>query len=495
MMDAEILYLHAFPHGPPPPGSPAPATYPVMPVGIVALANLLRAEGHRIAGVNLPAARAAGAERSLEERLAGSPARLVLIDLHWYEHAAGVVDLAAEVRRLRPETRIVLGGLTATHFAREILALCPAVDAIVLGDAEEPVRALARAVLASEPWPPASVPNVAFRTRDGSIGETARTYRTSPEIIAGQDYVDLDFLAERDAYRRMVYSFPRRGLAPRGTGRSGQWLANGRGCAYRCSFCGGGRDAHREISGLTGLLVRPPESVAADVGRLVGQGVHQVALSLDPDMLGRAHCRAFLDALARRDARPGLYIESYQLPSETLLDGVSRIAHPDDTEFAITPLSGNEATRKRNGKFYSSDDLLRALDALARRDLSVSIFFSLNLPGEDDRTIQETVALAERILSAFPVERLRLIDIAHTLDPASPMLRAPSVFGIERVTLRSFADYVAYGRRLGAAGPAVLDEASRGFVIPGRNLPEMAAAWDALAARHPGVVVPVPRVG
>ena len=91
-------------------------------------------------------------------------------------------------------------------------------------------------------------------------------------------------------------------------------------------------------------------------------------------------------------------------------------------------------------------------------------------------------------------ERVRAINIAHTLDPASPMVSDPDAFGIERITLRSFQDYLDYGRRIAEQGPDVLDEARRGFVIAGRDLRSMGARWDALADRHPGVLERVPRL-
>ena len=85
-----------------------------------------------------------------------------MIDLHWAEHALGVLDAAARVRAAWSGARIVVGGLTATRFAAELLQISPEVDGVVVGDAEGPIAALASAIEEGCPWPPAT-PNL--RTR------------------------------------------------------------------------------------------------------------------------------------------------------------------------------------------------------------------------------------------------------------------------------------------------------------------------------------------
>jgi hypothetical protein len=485
---ADVIYVHPHPYGD---GvGVGPATYPVLPVGLVGLINLLRADGFSVAGVNLPVTRGADPGFDLERWLeAHASASLLLIDLHWYEHALGALEVARRAKAALPHVLVVLGGLTATHFAPAILAAAPEVDAVVAGDAEEPVRLLAHA--AREGRPPHDLPNVWVRGGSEPVPPQAR-YRTPPETIEAQDSVDLSWLLHADVYRRLSYSFPRRGM-PMPVGRRAQWLGTGRGCAFLCSYCGGGRAAHEELGGLRGLLKRSPEAIALDAQRLASLGVDQIAPSLDPDMFGRRHLEALVGRLARVSPRPGYYVESYQLPSRALLDGLAKVADLAHTELALTPLSGDLSVRRLNGKLYDDEALLDTLRALAARDLSVFLFFSLNLPGEDDRTLAATVDLVERCIDLVGPERLRAINIGHTLDPVSPMLRDPATFGIDEITLRSFADYLDYGRRQGSGRPWSFEEAPRGFVVRGRDLAAMAARWDGLAARHPGVVVPVPR--
>jgi len=486
----EVIVIH--PSAAPPAQGPGAtgfrATYPVMPAGLVAHANRLLAAGFTVRGINV----------AVEQMLApdfraatwmeaqGAPA-LLLIDLHWYEHAAAVVELVACARRVWPDTLIAVGGLTATRFAHELLRLCPAIDVVVRGDAEESVLGLASCATARPESRLDQVPNVTVRDTHGSPVDGCRGSSTSCTLLDESNGVDLGFLDNALAYERMVYSYPPQ--SPWG-GR-GRWLINGRGCAFDCSYCGGGRSAHEALTGLRKVIRRTPDAIASDIGRLLGRGIDQVSLTLDPDMLGRAHRTAFFDALHRRALRPGLYVESFQLPSEALLDSLALGSDLDHTEVAITPLSGSESVRRHHGKRFSNEALLHSAAELVSRGLSLFAFFSLNLPGEDHDTMAETTDLARRLLALGPEDQVRVINICHTLDPVSLMGATPERFAVQRITLRSLQDYVEYCR---GPRPWRFVEGERGFTVPGRDLQTMVASWNVLSESYPGRAIAVPTV-
>ena len=232
----------------------------------------------------------------------------------------------------------------------------------------------------------------------------------------------------------------------------------------------------------------PSDSMSpGDVARLSGLNVNQIALTLDPDMLGSAHRDAFFAALR---GRPGLYVESFQLPSASLLDGISAAADLEHTELALTPLSGSRAVRRRNGKHYDDDALISRLQAAWARDISTFIFFSLNLPGEDDQTLGETLSLTRRLLDLAPPGRLRIANICHTLDPGSPMTEGEGDFG-GTLQFRALADWVEHGCQ---PRPWRFVEGERGFSMPGRDLGGMVQRWDALCQGAGGLLIPVPPV-
>ena len=72
--------------------------YPLIPVGVVGMVNLLRAKGWQVQGLNFPLEIMLNTGFNFDQWLAAieSP-RLVMIDLHWYEHSFGAIDIARHV--------------------------------------------------------------------------------------------------------------------------------------------------------------------------------------------------------------------------------------------------------------------------------------------------------------------------------------------------------------------------------------------------------------
>jgi hypothetical protein len=481
----DLLYLHPFPFGTAQARGLAPPDlplFPVMPVGVAGLCSGLSAAGHRVAGLNLPVARMMDPGFTVERWLAERPpVELVLMDLHWHEHSLGAVELASAVRELWPDAWIVLGGLTASAFATELLALCPAVDGVIHGDAELPLLRLCEGLASGGAWPPAGVPNLVSRGRAAPPRWVA-----SPGDLDAVDAVDLGFLAHAEAYRRLLHSHPRRpGREPQ-VGARGHWLPNGRGCAWDCASCGGSRSAHRALAGRRGVTWRSPMGVVRDLSRLRELGVEQVALGLDPDLAGAGHrdtCLAGARGL-------GLYLESFQLPSTALLDGVAEHCELDHSEIAISALSGDPALRRRHGKDFDDSALLASVDDLIARGISGAVFFSIGLPGEDEAAFEASLGLARRIGDRDRQGLLRVMALPQALDPLAPMAVSPASWGFEPTDAGDLAARLARGRALAEGRIQPLDPEALGYRVPGCDPRARTARWNALATEAPGVIIP-----
>lgn len=472
------------------------APYLFIPVGVVGLVNLLRTQGWAVEGLNLPLELMLKPTFDLRGWLAAqSPAKLVMIDLHWYEHSFGALDAAQAVKTVWPGAPVVIGGLTASHFAEEILANFPAVDYIIRGDAEQPLLKLADAVCAhaGDPASLARVPNLLYRHR-GTIRQTPRTFFARRDDLDPLDFVTLDWLYHAENYAALQYSGI--GLIRLHDAKlTSHWLCIGRGCVFNCIYCGGGKDSHAELAGRNGYIMRSPERVADEVARLASQGRQQVALSLDPATFGPGWWRAFFARLRAQRTRIGIYNEFFQLPPHEFIDELGRTADLQHTEVAISPLSGNEAVRRRNGKFYSNERFLAMLDTLKTYSIPIFVYFSLNLPGETLQTFKETIALAEQIGKRYPPHLLRMLNPCHTLDPVSPMSRQPDAFGMA-VHYRTFQDYYSYCKGTGWQPRYVTRGEHRGFEMegrPARMVEQMAQIWDLFAKAQRFRCFPVPR--
>ncbi len=492
-MAGEILYIH--------PSKIAVATkdysqigvaspYALMPVGVIGLVNLLRGAGFDVQGLNYPIEVIIDRSFDLKNWLrARSDARLILIDLHWYEHTFGAFDVASLCKATLPQAYIAMGGLTASIYAKELLRHFREVDYVIQGDAEEPLLALARLVCRGE-GDLANIPNLGYRDHR-AVRLNKRTYCATADDLDRLDFVDLSFLSHERDYAEMQYA----SSEWESSDRRGHWLCNGRGCFYNCAFCGGGANVHRSIAGRQGIIARSPEVVVHDMERLAERGVQQISPTLDPAIMGEAYWRALFSRMREHRVRMGLNIEHFQLPSMEFFTAFLESADLDHSELVFSPLSGSERVRALNGKTYSNQALLEALSFLAAHEVPVYIYFSLNLPGETMRTLDETLTLARRICDLYPPRKLRMANMCHTVDPASPLAQRPREYQV-RVQFDSLLDYYEYCRQTPTIQQGVRLEAWRGFRAldyQAQPLDLMAQRWDQFCKGQAATCNPVLR--
>jgi len=486
----QIIYIHpakqgvGFPFADPRHSYLTPFT--LLPAGVTGLVNLLRREGLSVRGVNYPSESFITPGFGLAEwlRHVGTP-RLALIDLHWYEHSFGALDVARVCKQTLPGTSVIVGGMTASLYAREILDGFPYVDYVIRGDAEEPLRQLALQFCSGDVHARnlQSVPNLSYRAQSEVI-ENELSYHTPAEDMDRLDLINTEYLDHARHYHGFQY-VGRRGtfLPSEGSPVLGHWLSIGRGCVYDCSYCGGGHESHRLIAGRPGLVMRSVSAVVDNLEELRDRGIHQAALTLDPVIAGRAYWGELFAQMSQRHLRIGLYVELFQLPPAEFLEAFAECVDLKHSELSLSALSGDERVRRRHGKAYSNAELLGSVHAMKRQRIPLSIYYSFNLPGQDEAAMRKTLFLSESIARAVPPHQLLMYNQPHTLDPCSPMSRTPEEFGIE-VRLHSFPDYFEYCRLTAVEYPGVLGTTGRGFTWPGRSQEmerRMQQAWIAFA--------------
>jgi radical SAM superfamily enzyme YgiQ (UPF0313 family) len=479
--------------------------YHLMPVGMAALANLLQQNGIGVKGIVFPLECQLNPAFALKQWLRlHQGARVVLIDLHWYEHSYGALETARVARETLPEAWTVLGGLTASGFSKEILVQFPEVDFIIRGDAEKPLLELLPRLIQSEGRSTEDlhledIGNLSYR-QDGRVVENECTYCAATEDLDRLNFADLTFLEHAKEYyvhEYIVTDLKKARLALETKPFWGRWITTARGCKYECSYCGGCKSAHKTLANREGIIIRSPARVVDDIVRLKNSGVIQASLTYDIAELGDAYWLEFFALLRNatsndgvRSATPnsgvrnankiGIYNEFFQLPKPAFIDEYARSVDMAHSCVALSPLSGSEKVRRLNGKLFSNDELFEILGLLNKHNFYTIVYFSLNLPGENEQTFQETLELAQDIYQFYPSSLLKILNTNHTLDPFSPMNLHPEKFGIE-TSLSSFMDYYNYCRNTGLAGPEGCTELNHGFKLKdaqARSLVQMADAWD-----------------
>jgi hypothetical protein len=217
-------------------------------------------------------------------------------------------------------------------------------------------------------------------------------------------------------------------------------------------------------------------------------------MSYDIAEMGEDYWREFFSLLRGSGVKIGIYNEFFQNPDSTFIDEFAKSAEMTHSMVVLSPLSGNERVRRLNGKHFSNIQLFDTLEYLSRYNIYLLVYFSLNLPGENRETFQETLSLARDIYEFYPPSFLRILNSAHTIDPFSPMNLFPDKFGIES-SMTSFMDFYNYCDETQYSKPEARTELNRGFTlkdIDARSLERMANAWDEMRKGREASWYPIP---
>jgi radical SAM superfamily enzyme YgiQ (UPF0313 family) len=184
----------------------------IEPLGMEYIARALGGQGHRVRILDLRFT------RTLEARLGSErPGVIGIAAMHALE-TDDVLELAGRVRRLSPDSFILIGGHAAAAFPNAFQS--EAVDAICLDDGERALPLLVGAI--EKGRDPSTVPGFLVR-KAMEYFETG-----SHEEPYQLDEVDLPLRGPVEPFRRQYVCLQYRPM----------WLVEtARGCPFRCSFC------------------------------------------------------------------------------------------------------------------------------------------------------------------------------------------------------------------------------------------------------------------
>ncbi|MEJ2668517.1 MAG: cobalamin-dependent protein, partial [Deinococcales bacterium] len=237
---------------------PSTGQFEMYPIGLTSIAAYLERNHYNVRIVNLAYRMLHSRRFDPEALLRRLHAPVFGIDLHWLPHAQGALAVAELVKRLHPDSAILIGGLSASYFHDELAAL-PYVDYVIRGDsAEEPTRQLLAALRDDAPL--SEVENLTYRAQDGRIVANPLTFvpgDLDAIDVPGYAYVLRSVLKYRDLADVVPYL---------------EWLRhpttmilNSRGCSFDCAICGGSRNAYRLAVNRGRPALRSPERLLDDI--------------------------------------------------------------------------------------------------------------------------------------------------------------------------------------------------------------------------------------
>jgi radical SAM superfamily enzyme YgiQ (UPF0313 family) len=410
-------------------------------MGIFSIADVLDQDGIGVSIVHLGLETLGGASFDLAEHISDSGARIVAFSVQWFFQLPDSLAAAREIKQALPDVLVVMGGFSASFFARDILDGHPGVDVVVRGEGEVPFLSLCRAVLGnssrSEDLGIREIPNLVYRAEDGQISATAFTHRASKAEFAELRFANLRLMRNHKKYP-LLCRFPTRRFQDRFSDPGGVFpLEIGRGCPHRCTFCGGNAEAQRIINNRPGPVFRPIESVLATMKEAMGYGYRTFYVCFDPFPNGDYYLRLF-ERIRREKLGLRFIFGCWGLPDRPFIDSVRETFV--EGLFEISPETSDEKLRERNkgALSYSNAALEESVDYLATRDLVCQLFFGYFLPGDTPETVLGTQRLVHHYNRQPGCEALYL---AFSTDPASLLHLHPQEHDIE-LGVHDLSDYL-----------------------------------------------------
>ena len=396
----------------------------IPPIGMLSIADYLDRHGYRATVDNLGERMVAGRSFDAESYLKAKSARVYGVGLQWSVHSQGAVEVAKLLKRLHPESLVVLGGLTATRFHSEIIQKYDFVDAVIRGEAEETFLKFMQVLDTHKEAAP--TPNVTHRSNGKVVEEPMEMPKAG---IDDFEFTRLDLLSPKGA----IFSA---NMPP-------HWsLPVARGCIYDCATCGGSSYSYRTYLRRPTPAFRSPKKIAEDLQKLSDQNVRLVFLFQDPRMGGARYRSELVTTLrSEKPSLDGLTMELFSPAGEDYIRELSSIGIP--LTLTISPESGNDRTRMAHGRGYTSEGLFTTIEACRKHAVRLMVFFMTGLANETRETSEEMWKLWERIYSTGN----SFGTVIHSygpmvlLDPGSRAFDYPEEFGY-RLRSKTLEDYI-----------------------------------------------------
>ena len=403
---------------------PPSPVFEMYPIGFTSIAECLERAGYRVRIINLAVRMLNDRKFSAEAMIKRLRAPVFGIDLHWLVHAHGAIEVAKIVKRYHPEAKVVLGGLSASYFYKELFQY-PEIDYVIRGDStEEPIRQLMDCIMNEKE--PEKVPNLVWRDSRGKLQENPFSHvPTDLSDIMVAHYNGIVRSVIR--YHDLASYLPFKG-----------WLRypitavfTCRGCTQNCAICGGSAAAFSNFYNRGKVTFRSADSVIQDVKQIERFSKGPIFILGDLRQPGEDFAHETLRLLQKTGVKNQLIFELFSPASRDILHQMSLASANFCLE--ISPESHDPEVRRAAGRHYSNQDLEQTLgDALEAGCGRLDVFFMIGLPKQTPQSVMDTIDYCGFLLKKFKGDKRLSFFIAPLspfLDPGSLGFEHPERYG------------------------------------------------------------------
>ena len=414
-----------------------------VPIGVFGLADLLNKNNFRTQILHLGIEKLIKDSFDITSYIKTLKVKIICVDIHWHYQLYRTLQLIKKIKKEIPEIKIIVGGFTASLFAKELLRSFPEIDFVIKGDAEIPLLKLVKS-LSREQYKSdfSQIPNLYFR-RNRTIIEAGRRYVINQRLFDNLRFSNLTLLKNYKIYLKLNPFISSQSFSEMMRSKENTFsYVFSRGCLYNCSYCGGSRETQVIInSGRDrGMILKSQIRVIEDLKRLKSFGVSTLYFSLTPTRFD--YFIGLFKKIRENKLNFRAIVEIFcSLPPKQLINEFFLTFKSSSLIFLGIP-SFSEKIRKLNlGPYYSNKKLVDTLDYLEKKgnDFCLQLSLGTGLPFETPDDFNFTVKFLR-----FLKNRYKNISMGYWVnrqaDPKSPCLLHPSRYKIKLIR-KSFTDF------------------------------------------------------
>ncbi|HOX28619.1 MAG TPA: cobalamin-dependent protein, partial [bacterium] len=415
----------------------------IMPAGLLAMADLLKKTGNSVQVVHAGMETALQPKNGIENILESFEPDIIAISMHWHHQMAAVRDVINKAKKISSGSRIILGGMTASFFYREIMHEWNNVDFVIRGDGELPLLALAKALDGSGDF--SGVPNFSYR-KDGQTRHNGLTYQADDAMLNRLDFSNLALMRRPNTYGGLYGGAIGRSnskMEPEDTRKSEKdgyfYLCCGRGCSAGCAWCAGSTVSHMRMHGRRKPIFRHASRIADDIQKAASHGYHRFYICFDPPGQSSPYMD-MMRTLRDRNLSVSLIFEAYgQPPDDEFVLEFSKTFRKEHSAITLSPDTSDEKLRQfyKGKAAMTNSSIEKTLARCAKHGIKTELYFAL-LPGQNFTGLKKSHEWAKSLSEKYGCS---LVFMPVEMEPGAPWHLNPSKYDVKPLCV-SFNDFL-----------------------------------------------------
>ncbi len=412
---------------------PSTPVFEMYPIGFISMLNSLIKEGYNARICNVASMMVSSNKFDPVKYLKDVESEIYGIDLHWLPHVNGALKIAKIIKDLHPESKVLLGGFSATYFANDIMKNYEYVDFILSGDLQENnIVKLAESIESAHDLN--TVPDLIHRNGDKIVHN-----------MPGKSSIDDVFLNYGILMKNSIKYHDIKGHLPYAS-----WLENTEamtviehGCSFNCAFCGGSNFAYKNNYNIVSPVYRKPEIIAEEISLVQEILGSPVFITGDINRAGEKFYSSLFREMKDRKMDLPLLTEFFVPPGKQYIDEFGK-NFPDFT-VEISPESSNEVIRNKNGRPYDNKSLENFIEnSIAAGSKKVDVYFTIGMSEQTVDDVNKDLDYGEQLMKRFTKDKEKLYTFVSPLtpfiDPGSLIYEHPEDYGFT-ITAKTIGDY------------------------------------------------------